>query len=244
MKKTVIVTGGSRGIGAETVRLFARRGYAVVFSYRNAADRAAELSDTLIAEGCDVTAVRADVSDPEQVRALFRRVAETYGSVDILINNAGIARQQLLTDVTDDDYRETVDTDLGGVIYCCREAVPYFLRHHEGVIVNVSSVWGLCGASCESVYSAAKAGVIGFTKALAKELGPSGIRVNCVAPGVIDTNMNACHSDETVRSLAEETPLLRIGRPEEVAETIFFLASEQASFITGQTIAVDGGFAL
>ncbi len=244
MKKTVIVTGGSRGIGAAAARLFAERGFAVVIAYRSAEEKAAALAAELTERGYDAAAFRADVCDTAQVRALFRFAEETFGAVDVLINNAGIARQQLLTDVSDGDYTEVIETNLGGVVRCCREAVPYFLKKHEGAIVNVSSVWGICGASCESVYSASKSGVIGFTKALAKELGPSGIRVNCVAPGVIDTDMNACHGEETMRGLADETPLLRIGRPKEVAEAIFFLASDAASFITGQILGVDGGFAL
>ncbi len=244
MKSTAIVTGGSRGIGAATVRLLAAKGYAVVFAYRSAEEKASALERDLCAQGHDVLAVRADVTDTEQVRALFALAEKTYGSVDVLINNAGIARQQLLTDVTDTDYEAVMAANLGGVFRCCREAVPYFLKNHRGSIVNISSVWGVAGASCESVYSASKAGVIGFTKALAKELGPSGIRVNCLCPGVIDTDMNAMHGKVVMDALADETPLGRIGTPEEVAEAVYFLASDAASFITGQVLGIDGGFAL
>ncbi len=241
---TVIVTGGSRGIGAETVRLFAERGHAVVFTYHRSEEKGRALAEELTAKGLRVTACRADVTDPCDRQELFRLTAETYGGIDVLVNNAGIARQQVLTDVADADYRAVLDTNLGGTLFCCREVIPYFLTHHRGVIVNVSSVWGQVGASCESVYAASKAAVIALTRSLAKELGPSGIRVNAVAPGVIDTDMNKMHGEDVMHALAEETPLMRIGTPREVAEAIAFLASDAASFVTGQTLGIDGGFSL
>ncbi len=244
MKPTAIITGGSRGIGAATAHLLAARGYAVVIAYRSSEMAAKTLEKELLSQGMDALAVKADVTDVEEVTALFATAYDTYGSVDVLVNNAGIASQQLLTDVSDATYEAVVTTNLGGVFRCCREAVPFFLKQHRGSIINISSIWGMVGASCESVYAASKAGVIGFTKSLAKELGPSGIRVNCLCPGVIDTDMNAMYDKEVMASLADETPLGRIGTPAEVAEAVAFFASEASSFITGQVLGVDGGFAL
>ena len=242
--RTAVITGASRGIGRATATALAEDGCAVVIGWRQEEERAKTLVKALTARGYTAVAKQVDVSDAASVQELFSFAFETFGSVDVLVNNAGIARQQLLTDVTNTAYRELFATNMDGVFYCCREAVPYFLKTHRGAIVNVSSMWGLCGASMESVYSATKAAVIGFTKALAKELGPSGIRVNAVAPGVIDTDMNQSLTPDTVLALTEITPLSRIGKPEEVAAVIRFLASEEASFMTGQVLSVDGGFAI
>ncbi len=243
MKKTAIITGASRGIGRETAALFAKNGYNVIINYNNSEAEAKRLEKELSEYG-GVLAFKADICDTEQVKTLFRTAFERFGSVDVLVNNAGIAAQQLLTDVTDTDYERMMSVNFGGVFKCCREAVPYMLKNHSGAVVNISSMWGICGASCESVYSASKAAVIGFTKALAKELGPSGIRVNCIAPGVIDTDMNKNLTEETLSELTEVTPLLRIGKPSDVAELALFLATDKASFITGQIISADGGFAV
>ena len=189
-------------------------------------------------------AVKADVSRPEEVAAMFETAREQLGGVDILVNNAAIARQSLFTDVDYDEWRRTFAVNVDGMFLCCHEALPYMLQKHSGSIINISSMWGQVGASCETVYSATKAAVIGLTKALAQEVGPSGIRVNCVAPGVIDTEMNAHLTPDDLRELAEGTPLLRLGRPEEVARAVYFLASDEASFITGQVLCPNGGYVI
>lgn len=233
--RNIIVTGGSRGIGAAVVRRFAENGDNVVFLYR-ANDRAA----TEVGVPC----IKGDIRDPEAVRKMISRAADYLGGIDVLVNNAGIAQSALMSDISDADYNDMISTDLSGSFYCCRQAIPYFLRNHSGAIVNVSSMWGEVGASMEVHYSAAKAGLIGLTKALAKELGPSGIRVNCVTPGMIDTDMNKGYTKEDIAAIVDETPLMRIGKPEDVAEAVFFLASDKASFITGQVLGVNGGYVI
>jgi len=245
MERAVLITGGSRGIGAACARAFAEAGWSVAVQYQSREDLALELKRELEEKGARCVTVRADVSDPEQATAAVEAVRRELGEPDCLVCNAGIALpQQLLTDTTPAQWRNLMGVDLDGVFHTVRAAVPGFVRRKRGSIVTVSSMWGVTGGSCEVPYSAAKAGVIGLTKALAKELGPSGIRVNCVAPGVIDTDMNAHLTPEDLAALGEETPLGRIGRPEEVAKAILFLAGEDASFITGQTLCVDGGMVI
>lgn len=183
-------------------------------------------------------AVKADVSNPAEVEAMFDEI----GAVDVLVNNAGISSQKLFTDITDDEWRRTIGVNLDGVFYCCRSALPHMISRKSGVIINISSMWGEVGASCEVHYSASKAGIIGLTKALAKEVGPSGVRVNCITPGVVMTDMMSEFDDETVNELKAETPLNRLGTPEDIAAAVLFLASDDASFITGQTLGVNGGF--
>ncbi|MBR6514010.1 MAG: 3-oxoacyl-ACP reductase FabG [Clostridia bacterium] len=231
--RNIIVTGGSRGIGAAIVRRFAQNGDNVVFFYRTNDRAAAEVG---------IPCIKGDISDPLAVKRMISRAADYLGGVDVLVNNAGIAQSAIMGDITDTDYMNMINTDLSGSFYCCREVIPYFLRNHSGAIVNISSMWGEVGASMEVHYSAAKAGVIGLTKALAKELGPSGVRVNCVTPGMIDTDMNKGYTKEDIQAIADETPLMRIGKPEDVAEAVFFLASDKASFITGQILGVNGGY--
>ncbi len=233
MKKTALVTGSSRGIGAATVRRLAADGWDVAVHYNRS-----EAAARALAAELGVRAIRADVSDPEQVSALFAAT----GPVDLLVCNAGVAEYGLLTDTDEDAWRRLLAVDLDGVYRCCRAAIPHMVHEKAGSIVLVSSVWGLYGASCEAAYSAAKAALIGLGKALAKELGPSGIRVNCVAPGVIDTDMLARFDFADRRALVDQTPLGRLGTPEDVAELIAFLASDRASFITGQAIECSGGF--
>lgn len=237
--RRVLITGGSRGIGAECVRRFAAIGDVVSFIY-NKSEKEAEL----LADETGATAICADVSDSLALASAIRRAEMLMGGMDVLVNNAGVSWIGLLTDMTDAEWQILLNTNLGGAMVASREAARGMISQHSGRIINIGSVWGRVGASCEVAYSATKAGLEGMTKALAKELGPSGITVNCVEPGVIATDMNACFDAETMRELCEETPLCRIGSVRDVAETVVFLASEAASFITGQVIGVDGGFGL
>lgn len=240
--KTVLITGGSRGIGAAAVRAFAQAGYAVALNYCRSRDAALRLAEELTAQGHIVLPVQADVSDPDQVRHMVDNVLDNFCQLDILICNAGTAWRGLLCDLTDQDWHRLRGTDLDGVLYCCQAVYRHMVSRKQGRILTVSSMWGRSGASCEAAYSAAKAGVIGLTQALARELGPSGITVNCVAPGVIDTEMNAGLTPEDLQALSEETPLGRLGTPEDVARALLFLASPEAGFLTGQVLGVDGGY--
>ena len=237
MDKKILISGGSRGIGAAAVRYFAERGDRVAFIYRNADENARKL-----AEDTNAFTVKADVSDAQSAISAFREATELLGGIDILINCAGIAGFSLFTDISDEDWRRMLDTNLTSAFTLSREAAKVMVSQKSGRIINVGSVWGRMGASCEVHYSASKAGLRGLTQALAKELGPSGITVNCVEPGVIDTDMNSMLDENAMKELAEATPLCRIGKPEEVAAVIGFLASDEASFITGACIPVDGGF--
>lgn len=236
--KTVLITGASGGIGSEIAEKFGGD-YNVVINYNRSEERA-----QAVARAVGGFPVKADVSSPEEVAAMFKEIEERFGGVDVLINNAGVSKAQLFTDCTEEIWNEIIDVNLSGVYRVTKHALPHMIRNHSGSIINISSMWGEVGASCEAAYSAAKAGVIGLTKALAKELGPSGIRVNCVTPGLIDTPMNQEHDEETIAALVEETPLMRIGTPEDVGGLARFLAEESSSFITGQVIGVNGGFVI
>ena len=242
MARNVLITGASRGIGAAAARQFGAAGWNVALNYCRSREQALSLAAELACSGVEAVALEGDVSDPVQAAALVE-AAEAMGPLDALVCCAGVALpQQLLTDTTDQQWRRVMGVDLDGVFYTIRAAYPGFVRRQRGSIVTVSSMWGVTGGSCEAAYSAAKAGVIGLTKALAKEVGPSGVTVNCVAPGVIETEMNGLLSQETKDALAEETPLERMGTPRDVAEAIWFLASGAGNFFTGQVLAPNGGF--
>lgn len=236
----MLITGGSRGIGRACVELFAKNGYSVIFTYKNSADKAAALSDALRAEGFDCCGIQCDVSE----RAEVDRLAESLLSCDILINNAGVSLWGMFSDVTAAQYDMIFDTNVRGVFNMTQAVLPLMIKRKCGAIVNVSSIWGVCGGSCEAIYSASKAAVIGLTKALAKELGPSGIRVNCIAPGVVLTDMTKSLGDDTIAELADSTPLGRCAQPYDIAAMIYSLSSDAASFVTGQVLTVDGGMTL
>ena len=228
---TVVITGGSRGIGAAAVRLFAQAGHRVYFLYEKEHDAAAAVAAATGAE-----AICCDVADGEAVKAVFARIP----SVDVLICNAGIVHVGLMSQMEEAQWDRIFDVNVKGIFHCVNAATPAFLRNHSGCIITVSSMWGQVGASCEAAYSATKGAVIALTKALAQELGPSGIRVNCVAPGVIQTDMCANVDPEIMEELKAETPVGRLGTPEDVAKAMLYLAG--AEFVTGQVLPVNGGF--
>lgn len=240
-KKCALVTGGAKGIGRAICISLAKKGYNIAINYNSSFEAAKSFKEELSA----ITSAEifcADVSDSNAVREMFKQVSDTFGGVDVLVNNAGIAQQALFTDVSDDMWQRMIGVNLSGAFYCSREALPYMINKKSGVIVNVASMWGEVGASMETHYSASKAGLIGLTKALAKEVGLSGVRVNAVSPGVISTDMMSSFTQEDIAALKDDTPLNCIGTPEDVANTVAFLVGDEAKFITGQVISVNGGF--
>ena len=240
--KTVLITGASRGIGRETALIFSRLGYNVIINYNKSKEKAYELEKIITDKGGKAFAVKADVSKKAEVDDMMDEIKNRFGGVDVLINNAAVAEQKMFCDITEYDWDRMFDINVKGCYNCIQAILPHMVHEKCGRIINISSIWGITGASCEVHYSASKAAVIGLTKALAKELGPSGITVNCVAPGVIDTDMNSALTEDIIKELKEETPLGKIGSPSDIAEIIAFLAGEKARFITGQVISPNGGF--
>lgn len=234
--KTALVTGGSRGIGRAIVELLAKKGWQVAFCYRENESAADE-----VRAATGAVAYRLNISDSKAVADMVSDLQKRFGHIDLLVNNVGVASQRLFTDITDEEWKNTFDVNVNGAFYATRAVLPDMIKRKSGNIIFVSSMWGVSGGSCEVHYSATKAALIGMTKALAKEVGPSGIRVNCVAPGVIETDMNAHLSADDMAALAEETPLCRIGKADEVAKAVEFLAEDGSAFITGQVLSVDGG---
>ena len=237
--KNVLITGGSRGIGRACVEKFTSEGYTVSFIYNNSDSEASEL-----AAKTGACAIKADISNPEQAKEAVSKALATMGGIDVLVNNAGVSLIKLFTDTTDEDYYNIMNTNLGGTFFVTREVARNMISNHFGRIVNIGSMWGKVGASCEVAYSASKSAIEGFTKALAKELGPSGVTVNCIEPGVINTEMNAELNEATICELCDETPVGKIGDAKELADFIYLIATEKSGFLTGQIIGFDGGFAI
>lgn len=243
-QKTVLVTGGAKGIGASVCRKLAQDGYNIAVCYNTSELKAQELKDELLAFNVDVEIFKADVSKSAEVFELFENFDKRFGSLYALVNNSGVAEQALFTDITDEMWKKMIDTNLSGAFYCSREAVKRMVKNKEGKIVNITSMWGQVGASMEVHYSASKAGLIGITKALAKEVGLSGITVNAVSPGVVKTDMISEFSAIDLEVLKDDTPLNKIGEPIDVANAVSFLISSGADFITGQVLGVNGGFVI
>ena len=243
MNKTALITGASRGIGKAIAIEFARNGYNVLANYNNSEKEASELEKMLTEEGYSIKVFKADVSKSSEADAMIEYCLKEFGGLDVLVNNAGISQDKLFTDITDEDWERMMSVNVTSVFNCSRKALKHMIWEKSGSIINITSMWGETGGSCEVHYSASKAAIIGMTKALAKEVGPSNIRVNAVSPGVIMTDMCAYYGEETLNELKEETPLMKLGKPEDIAETVYFLA-EKGNFITGQVIGVNGGMVI
>lgn len=242
--KVMLITGASRGIGAAISLLAAKEGYKVVINYNASRDKAIALCNDISSFGGESIALKADISNSCEVRDMIDEIHKEFGSIDVLVNNAGVSSFSLFTDINENEWNRVFDVNVKGAFLVSKAVIPDMVHKKQGKIINISSIWGLVGSSCEVLYSATKAAIIGMTKSLAKELGLSGINVNCVAPGVIDTDMNAMLSDEDIEVLKKETPLSRIGTPEEIAQTVLFLSSEKSNFITGQILSPNGGIVI
>lgn len=241
MKKCALITGASGGIGSEIALRLAKDGFSIAACYYSDEKGIAELEKKLCEISAEYRIYKADVSDYNRIKEVFADAAEIFGGVSVLVNNAGMAQQKLFTDISQEEFDRITDVNFKGVFNCCQCAVPYMVRNKSGKIINVSSMWGVCGASCEVVYSATKSAVIGLTKALARELAPSNVQVNCIAPGAIDTKMNNNLSAEEKAEFAAEIPMGRFGTAKEIAGIASFLASEDSDYVTAQVITADGG---
>ena len=242
MEKVIIVTGASRGIGREIAKTLSRENNKVIACYNNSEKEATILKEELEKENKKIDIIKGDISKREDCKKIVEYVINKYKKIDVLINNAGISTYNLFTDITDEEWDRTINTNLNSVFYMSQETVKYMIKQKEGSIINISSIWGIVGASCEVAYSVSKAGIDGMTKALAKELGPSNIRVNSIAPGLIDTDMNNDLTKEELDNIINETPLCRIGKPEDIAKCIKWLVEDE--FTTGQVISINGGWSI
>lgn len=243
-KKTVLITGASRGIGRATASLFAESGYNVLINYNKSEKEALNIFESLKDKGYSVDIYKADVSNVNEVNLMVKHCIGRFGKIDVLINNAGISKDKLFTDITFEEWHEMMNVNLNSIFYTTQASLKYMISEHRGKIINISSIWGMVGGSYEVHYSTSKAAIIGMTKALAKEVGPSNIQVNCIAPGVIKTDMLNDVSDEILETLRDETPLMRLGTPKDIAHCALFLASDNSNFITGQVISPNGGFVI
>lgn len=242
--KTVLITGASRGIGKEIALRFASEGYNIILNYNSNEQKAIQVASEIEKKGCRYLLYRADVANEQEVKQMVEVALSTFGHIDVLVNNAGVALSKLFQETSNSEVLKVFGINTFGVINCSKAVVPNMVFNKRGKIINISSIWGKVGASMETIYSASKGAVISFTLALAKELAPSNISVNCVCPGVVDTDMLSNLNENEKKELQLQTPLMRLGKPEDVANAVYFLASDNSNFITGQVITVDGGFAL
>lgn len=240
VNKVVVVTGGSKGIGAQIVKTLANENYKVVLNYNNSKEQAEKIQQELLEQGKEIEIIKADVSKREETEKLIQFAINKFNKIDVLINNAGISQEGLFTDVTEEEWQKIINTNLNSVFYCNQQALKYMIPEQQGCIINISSIWGETGASCEVAYSTTKAAINGMTKALAKEVGPSNIRVNAIAPGIIDTDMNRNLTNEELEQIKEQIPLNKIGKALDIAKCVKWLIEDE--YTTGQIISINGGW--